>query len=700
MEIESIKITQNILNINVRESHQESENNKLSVKIGKTTFIAERYSFDPQVFKCNIFGLEAGIHQTLTILGQDITYSLVEEKEIFVELSNIFVIEKVLSQFFISKFPRPYLLNTENRTNFNGMLKLPVINVNSSFLFLKNEQELEKYNSIKDLNSGFLHVNPFSSKFECIDNNTVSDRPVYDKTIFLSNINYIEEYNLSLKLLNYPNEIIEHCYLIAGNNILLGSVLGNNIIFNFTEIDIFSIKEKVEWSVKVITKNAVFNGNLKLSNQTPMLIGSNTTVFDEKLYLMSNLLNQKISKQSFSVKEFCSVSVISDENGSLVLEMSNLSPQVVLVLKKRSTSDIQRIFGNVLRKKNDSQEVLFDLRSFMFEESRNLKSSRWDAYLQIYDGINSKVVRAKNINIYNTVKHEKYGTVFEPNVNYYSTYNQNFEFYYTVNSNLALVKNKKSKLLAERFEIKARMEWLKFNSKKQYAMQILVEGEDMDRLKFKNVILVNRNKLNYNAVSLNTTIVFKKNKRIRVRSLLNPEKISLIPFYWDIYFEVEDEFGNDSLIQIDSSNRSVQQYIRSKALDIQAHVEGDLLAPYVTVDNSVSFVFHPIQDFETKQNYMREKIAYVVAKILSPILKKQHIWISYEKNAMGAHDNGFHFFKYMYENSKHNHFYYVIREDSPEYGNLSHMSNRVLKYMSFKYFVYMFSAELFISFRY
>ncbi|MED3735322.1 CDP-glycerol glycerophosphotransferase family protein, partial [Virgibacillus pantothenticus] len=55
------------------------------------------------------------------------------------------------------------------------------------------------------------------------------------------------------------------------------------------------------------------------------------------------------------------------------------------------------------------------------------------------------------------------------------------------------------------------------------------------------------------------------------------------------------------------------------------------------------------------------------------------------------------FFDYVYKNKKHKDFYYVIRKDSPELNNLKDKKDKLLYFMSFKYFIYMFAADLLIS---
>nr|CCC56808.1 putative uncharacterized protein [Weissella thailandensis fsh4-2] len=122
-----------------------------------------------------------------------------------------------------------------------------------------------------------------------------------------------------------------------------------------------------------------------------------------------------------------------------------------------------------------------------------------------------------------------------------------------------------------------------------------------------------------------------------------------------------------------------------------------ILYPYVTAGGSLAFTFRFVESYENEVNFKKEIWAGKVYNTLKKYFDKKNIWIVFEKNSFGAHDNGYYFFKYMYENEKHTNTYFVIRKDSPEYKNLSDMQDKVLNHMSFKYFVYMFAARVFIS---
>src|SRR5699024_4555572 len=71
-----------------------------------------------------------------------------------------------------------------------------------------------------------------------------------------------------------------------------------------------------------------------------------------------------------------------------------------------------------------------------------------------------------------------------------------------------------------------------------------------------------------------------------------------------------------------------------------------ILYPYVTAGGSLAFTYRNIEPYENEVNFNREIKAYNVYNHFKKYLDKKNIWIVFEKNSFGAHDNAFHFFKY------------------------------------------------------
>lgn len=102
---------------------------------------------------------------------------------------------------------------------------------------------------------------------------------------------------------------------------------------------------------------------------------------------------------------------------------------------------------------------------------------------------------------------------------------------------------------------------------------------------------------------------------------------------------------------------------------------------------------------KTKLDSTSSKIKIIISNLMSCFYKiKNPILFIYEKNAMTAQDNGFSFFKYMYNNYDNRNFYYIINKNSPQLKTTLKYKRNVIYQYSLKYFFYlMHSRYLMIS---
>lgn len=231
-----------------------------------------------------------------------------------------------------------------------------------------------------------------------------------------------------------------------------------------------------------------------------------------------------------------------------------------------------------------------------------------------------------------------------------------------------------------------------------FRVELEASGRDIKMFNIKSVRLVHRNVIKPTQHDFPVDKINESNDALIISVLIDLEH-EYIPYYWDLFLVGESSEYNDEIIwDVTSVNqkaeKKVDKDVFSKELKVGAE---DIIYPYITAGDSMSFTYRKQEDFENKWNFFKEKMAFIIYKTFKYYFDWKNIWIVFEKNSFGAHDNGYHFFKYMYENEKQPNTYYVIRKDSPEYKNMKKMSDRVLKYMSLKYFVYMFASQVFIS---
>lgn len=178
---------------------------------------------------------------------------------------------------------------------------------------------------------------------------------------------------------------------------------------------------------------------------------------------------------------------------------------------------------------------------------------------------------------------------------------------------------------------------------------------------------------------------------------LDVNTIKWKPYYWDAFIEVKnsDEFH---LIRIKVINNrlkikmNIMPFIKSVNIDPGYH-----LFPYITFFGSFSLTYKPKMYYESKHYQWKWIFAFFIYYLFKPYWKSKKIWIGFEKNSIRAQDNGFAFFQYCYENQKYPNFYYVIQKFSPDIRNLKGMEKKLLKFMSFKYMVYLLASKLLIS---
>ncbi|SNT38536.1 CDP-glycerol glycerophosphotransferase, TagB/SpsB family [Bacillus sp. OK838] len=178
---------------------------------------------------------------------------------------------------------------------------------------------------------------------------------------------------------------------------------------------------------------------------------------------------------------------------------------------------------------------------------------------------------------------------------------------------------------------------------------------------------------------------------------IDVDSMELRPFYYDFYLLVRVD-GNDHYIRFKNPTWSASRKLNKRLFGMSYTFDnGFWIYPYITASGTLALTYKEKTEYESNMYFFKEILASWVFNILRPYYMKKNIWLIYEKTADRAQDNGYYFFKYIYENHKHQQAYYIIKPDSEDYPKLEGMRNRVVEFMSFKYMVYMFSAQLLVS---
>jgi len=338
---------------------------------------------------------------------------------------------------------------------------------------------------------------------------------------------------------------------------------------------------------------------------------------------------------------------------------------------------------------NDQQTVLLDFSDFL----RKLEpsNSRWDLFVEIYQqesylygklGLFSSNVRDKQERYLAPINDGKDGFDLTP--------------YFSIKNELAFVWNTPDKIRSEK--IGHTMQVL---SSKVSHNNIRIEAEISDvgipNFEIPACTLRLRNKAVDEEYELPMEILSKTDNKAVVSIEIDPRKYHLLPFYWDIYVILrvgQEDFSLKLKNPTKKVARDVTQKITKNEIDLD---DGYMIYPYITMDNSYAICYRKKSWYENRFNRFKENLAYYTYHLFKKHFDKRKIWIGYEKEASVAQDNGYQFFNYCVKNNKKKNFYYVIKTDTKDYQDIKYQGKRILKFMSFRYMVYMFAAELMVS---
>lgn len=248
-------------------------------------------------------------------------------------------------------------------------------------------------------------------------------------------------------------------------------------------------------------------------------------------------------------------------------------------------------------------------------------------------------------------------------------------------------------------------------TKTGYSFNATFKAKANSELKIDSIFLVNRNKLVAKSFDLETTS-YTDSTGVHVTASFDPQS-TFLPIYLDVFARGTYR-GESVVIQVRHASDNVIRTLTTDVFDKEHDVlvknietaDGDdylnyLMYPYITINGNLAFEFRERKYFETPENQMLEMQVLQDTDALTNLKKKrfgdQQVWVVFEKNAQGGHDNGFHFFKYLYENHPEIQSFYVIEKESPDYQNLIEMSDRVLPYMSRLYFETLAISDLLIA---
>lgn len=446
-------------------------------------------------------------------------------------------------------------------------------------------------------------------------------------------------------------------------------------------LEIFSIQNGV-------IVHVCYNIPPKLKENKQYYVFKNTIIFVGFRKFTGDIKKEAKSVHGLSVN----VANVSDKSFDLIFANNIITLQLI-----KSSNKLEGPFSELVNSiRGNVVTVALDGKFNDLGIKNGVKNINLFANVSFYGEASPKLYK---LQLMNDTSSEKNNQLFFKNkvslIGGVGKYHQYVQIFENKNNDITLLKGPLHNLVKSTFGWGANVEFLK-RQEKGYKLTLKITGLSQDIHSIQCVRLINRNVLDPKENDYEVTIIEENPKEIIIESIIDLSHL-YVPFYWDLFVILQDK--NSSFpIQVDKLSDDVKKLIDVDVFEKELAVSQDtILYPYVTAGGSLAFTFRKIESYENAVNFKKENRAYTLYNFFRKYFDKKNIWIVFEKNSFGAHDNAFHFFKYMYENEKHPNTYYVIRRDSPEYKNLKNMQDRVLDFMSLKYFIYMFAAKVFIS---
>lgn len=297
----------------------------------------------------------------------------------------------------------------------------------------------------------------------------------------------------------------------------------------------------------------------------------------------------------------------------------------------------------------------------------------------------------------------------------------NLEYYFKVEGDLAekstyellvipiLTSDKRLHLLIDRLDIiseritdmKAKMSDVK-TVRSGYYFEVLVKNGGLFSESFEQLNVVFRDRTDFRKIPLMLIRSRVSGDNLRLLLFLDTKVSAFQPLYYDFFIDFTSNLtvARKWRIQVRAADCLLVWKLRWNINNYQKKDdEGYVISPYITTNKSVSLIYRPIVEIDSKTQVFKERTMMWIAWLLKPITRKLGVWIFFEKNANSAHDNAFWLYRWVRENVPTQRIFYVIKDTSPEYQNLmkSDLKEKVLIFNSFAYMFWMFSAELLIS---
>lgn len=352
---------------------------------------------------------------------------------------------------------------------------------------------------------------------------------------------------------------------------------------------------------------------------------------------------------------------------------------VQIVMKNRQSGEIHRVPATVNRNSRNIG-LHSNLESFI---RCGITPSRWDVSIEI---TYANIMEVNRVGFYDQKKlpmEERYlRSVEVDEENVFTPYlTARNELSFVIGTEFALRHEKlKSKILIKNVSLK----------KSILEIEITLSLPDAESYQVKGMLLRHRN----NEAFAQFPVTVKKKS---ILAKVNLAEHEFEQFYWDFYVLVDVE-GEDYEIKLKRPTDHVRKKLNGTIRDHSYQKDADhVVYPYITRSNSLALTYRMKSLYEAPIYKWKEKFSYILYQMLNRYYDHKNIWLVYEKMSETAQDNGYHFFKYCYNEKPERNVFYIIKKDSPDMANLKGYEDRVIHFMSVKHLVYLFASKLLIA---
>lgn len=462
------------------------------------------------------------------------------------------------------------------------------------------------------------------------------------------------------------------------------------------DLDRMSFQREADYQLFIASVGGVFDTleetnfliHSDIDNGFKQQMGDFSVIFVDNVIKVRREIIKNVSESEY----FNEITHVEVRSGNLHFDLTNdlpLESKIVAI----SRNSIEQVI--VPLEKTDYRHYVIPLQKLF--HILDVNEAKWDIKVEYFDGISLQHKGLHVVQQFFATKSDKYLKEISADEQIIEKYSTAFRDHvllpYITNGNyLALSLRNKYFIFKEKYDQSSVVKSINMKSGrlsiifstnaseafKISHVQMRLRSDTVDDIKLLDV--TNRNKNNYEVV-------------------VDLKNYNLGEFYYELFAELVFLNGDIAFSRLEKASKEIKYRINNSIFryNFENKKDHSVDYPFIT-DRNVLYIAHRVRDSDEKfGDKVNEWLAAGINRIFRKHLSKKNIWLVFEKNSSTAQDNGYYFFKWAYENHHELPIYYVIKKNSKDFGKLSDMNDRVLRYMSFKHLLFLAATTLLIA---